>query len=113
MSLVRRLIAKDPLVSAREIELLEFPIRIGRGSEADVRMGDRWVSREHCEIDCVDGVLVVRDLGSKHGTFVNGRAVLEAELRPGDLLNIGISRFVVACESDSAAVDLRQPALAS
>lgn len=111
MSLAARLIAKDPLVSCREIPLTSFPLRIGRGPETDVRVGDRWVSREHCEIDCTDGgALLVRDLGSKHGTFVNGRSVLEAELKPGDLLNIGITRFVVEYDSTPAAV--RRPKLA-
>jgi pSer/pThr/pTyr-binding forkhead associated (FHA) protein len=61
----------------------------------------------------VDDVLMVRDLGSKHGTFVNGRSVLEAELRPGDLLNIGITRFLVEYEPASARVERREPALAS
>lgn len=113
MSLAARLIAKDPLVSCREIPLTNFPLRIGRGPETDVRVGDRWVSREHCEIDCIDGVLLVRDLGSKHGTFVNGRSVLEAELKPGDLLNIGITRFVVEYDSAHVVASRREPALAS
>ena len=113
MSLAAKLIAKDSLVSSREIALTEFPLRLGRGPEANVQIGDRWVSRDHCEIDCVDDVLLVRDLGSKHGTFVNGRSVLEAELRPGDLLNIGITRFVVEYDSVPAAACLREPALAS
>ena len=113
MSLAAKLIATDSLVSSREIALTEFPLRLGRGPEADVQVGDRWVSREHCEIDCVDDVLMVRDLGSKHGTFVNGRSVLEAELRPGDLLNIGITRFLVEYEQASARVERREPALVS
>lgn len=116
MSLAAKLIAKDPLVSCREIVLTNFPLRLGRGSETDVSVGDRWVSREHCEIDCIDDVLLVRDLGSKHGTFVNGRSVLEAELKPGDLLNIGITRFVVEYDSVSSTPSTarrRGPVLAS
>ena len=113
MSLAAKLIAKDSLTSAREIPLTDFPLRLGRAPEADVHVGDRWVSREHCEIDCIDDVLLVRDLGSKHGTFVNGRSVLEAELRPGDLLNIGITRFLVEYGNASARPARREAALAS
>jgi len=105
MSLAAKLIAQDLFTSSHEIALTEFPLHLGRGAEADVQVGDRWVSRDHCEIDCVDDVLLVRDLGSKHGTFVNGRSVLEAELRPGDLLNIGISRFVVQYEPTATRYD--------
>lgn len=95
MSPAAKLISKDPLFSFHEIELVDLPLRLGRGPDADVQLGDRWVSREHCEIDSADEALVVRDLGSKHGTFVNGRSVMEAELHPGDELNIGLTRFVV------------------
>ena len=59
--------------------------------EADVRVRDQWVSRRHCQLDLRDGVLVVRDLGSKHGTWVNHRRVEEATVLPGDELNIGVT----------------------
>jgi pSer/pThr/pTyr-binding forkhead associated (FHA) protein len=113
MSLAAKLITQDLFVSSREIALSEFPLHLGRGQEADVQVGDRWVSREHCEIDCVDDVLLVRDLGSKHGTFVNGRSVLEAELRPGDLLTIGITRFLVEYAPAAVRAGRQEPALAS
>jgi pSer/pThr/pTyr-binding forkhead associated (FHA) protein len=113
MSLAAKLIAKDPLFSFHEIDLVDLPVRIGRGPDADVQLGDRWVSREHCEIDASHDVLVVRDLGSKHGTFVNGRSVLEAELRPGDVLNIGLTRFVVEFQASPTQGETRQPALVS
>ena len=97
-----KLIAADPDVPRREISLNDFPRRLGRGNEADVCVEDRWVSRDHCEIDRVQDTLVVRDLHSKHGTFVNGRAVVEAELKSGDVLNIGLSKFRVQYEILSA-----------
>lgn len=67
-----KLISKDSFSSGREILLTEFPIRIGRAVDSDVVVGDRWVSREHCEIECDDVQLVIRDLDSKYGTFING-----------------------------------------
>jgi pSer/pThr/pTyr-binding forkhead associated (FHA) protein len=113
MSLAAKLITQDSFVSSCEIALTDFPLHLGRGPEADVQVGDRWVSRDHCQIDCVDDVLLVRDLGSKHGTFVNGRSVLEAELRPGDLLNIGITRFLVEYEPAAVRTGRQEPALVS
>ena len=102
-----KLIAADSDGPHREISLTEFPLRLGRGAEADVCVEDRWVSREHCEIDLVDTTLVVRDLDSKHGTFVNERLVDRAELKPGDVLNIGLSKFRIhyaAVSSDKVGV---------
>src|SRR5262249_3376950 len=48
------------------------------------------VSRRHCELLEVGGKLVVRDLGSSNGTFVNGKRVLgQQPLKPGDELTVG------------------------
>ena len=107
MSLVSKLIPMDAVVSVDEIPLTQLPLRIGRGEDVDVYVDDRWVSREHCELDRAKEALVVRDLGSKHGTFVNGLVVRIAELKAGDELSIGLSKFVVRHESDSAEVLVR------
>jgi len=106
-----KLIARDELVPPREIPLPEFPMRLGRSAEADICVEDRWVSREHCEIDRVDRRLQVRDLGSKHGTFVNGRAVTTAELKPGDQLSIGLSKFDVHYECESVVMEASREAV--
>lgn len=73
--------------------LARFPVTIGRSDEADVSIEDRWLSRQHCEIDCRDGQLVVRDLGSRHGTFLNGLQVDESTLEVDDELRIGLTQF--------------------
>ena len=76
-----------------EIPASNVSISIGRSDEAMIRLNDRFVSRIHCRVELVDGELVVRDLESRHGTFVNGEAVTEAPVRPGDTLLIGMSRL--------------------
>lgn len=73
-----------------------FPATIGRASDADVRLQDPYVSRWHCQIMDADGAAVVRDLGSKNGTFVNGNRITEAPLLPGQILRLGASHFL-AC----------------
>jgi pSer/pThr/pTyr-binding forkhead associated (FHA) protein len=67
-----------------------FPALIGRSEEADVRLSDRWTSRQHCRLEERDGVLVVRDLGSRHGTWVNQNRVVESPILPGDQLSVGL-----------------------
>ncbi len=112
MTAFAKLIVADSDVPRREISLIDFPRRLGRGTESDVCVEDRWVSRDHCEIDLVDDILIVRDLASKHGTFVNGCPVTEAELKPGDVLNIGLSRFRVQYEFATADANHAEEALA-
>ncbi len=91
-----RLIALSSVEQDRKLALNGHSIVLGRGSETDVRIDDRWVSRRHCELAESDGMVVVRDLGSTHGTFVNGRQVSEAPLRPDDKLTVGLTSFVAS-----------------
>jgi pSer/pThr/pTyr-binding forkhead associated (FHA) protein len=78
-----------------EVPLSSFPVVVGRSAEAAIRLCDRWVSRRHCELDVIDGELVIRDLGAKHGTYVNGRAVAEQQLHAGDEICVGLTRLTV------------------
>ena len=113
MNALAKLVAANPVESCEEILLVEFPLRLGRSPDADVCIVDRWVSRDHCEIDFIDDALFVRDLDSKHGTFVNGRPICQAVLKTGDLLTIGLSEFVVECEYETAGRPVRDDALVS
>lgn len=82
----------------RTIVLETLPVTIGQSPEATVRLEDHWVSRQHCEISTSNDTLVVRDLGSMLGTFVNGLNVTTANLMPGDKLTVGITSFLVDYE---------------
>ena len=62
---------------------------IGRNPAADVFLNDQTVSREHAEILVLGDVVLIRDRGSLNGTYVNGLVVDEAELRDGDIVQIG------------------------
>lgn len=92
--MIVKLVSQDPLASPREIVIESFPCDLGRAAEAAVRIDDRWLSRRHCRLELADGRVVVRDLGSRHGTFVNGRTVSESQLLPGDRLGLGLTHFV-------------------
>jgi pSer/pThr/pTyr-binding forkhead associated (FHA) protein len=82
------------LTLCHEISLADLPVTIGRGAEARITVTDRWVSRQHCEIDRIGDAVVVRDLGSSHGTYVNGQRIDEATLQSGDRLGIGLTSFI-------------------
>ena len=83
----------------REILLEKLPVVLGRGPDAGIRLQDRWTSQLHCEISEKDGTLFVRDLGSRHGSLINGRFAAEAPLTPGDRLTVGLTTFIVSYEN--------------
>ena len=77
---------------------------IGRAEDCHLRPKSDLISRHHCVVVIDDPAIVVRDLGSRNGTFVNGEAVTgESELRDGDQLKIGPLEFQVELKQDSPA----------
>ena len=62
---------------------------IGRHSSNDIPLPDRTVSKRHAVLGRVRGQAVVKDLGSRNGTFVNGEKVEKAILSCGDRLKVG------------------------
>ena len=62
---------------------------IGRRTESDLRLVGSDVSREHAEIVQANGGWILRDKGSRYGTYVNGEAVTEHKLTHGDRVQFG------------------------
>lgn len=72
------------------------PVRVGRRSDNDVRIRDPQVSRYHCQVEQLEHSLMVRDLDSSNGTFVNGLRITEAIVKSGDRLTMANTRFTVS-----------------
>jgi len=62
---------------------------VGRDETCDVRILAQSVSREHCAIEQDGEDLVLRDLGSSGGTFVEGKRVDKVRLRDGMEISVG------------------------
>jgi hypothetical protein len=65
---------------------------IGRGSDCDIALPERQVSRHHAQIERENGGYLLRDLGSKNGTCVNGQEVHDRPhcLKDGDEIQIAL-----------------------
>lgn len=91
--------------STKDIPLSRSRI-VGREEECDLRIPAATVSREHCEIVVEAGEPPrVKDLASSNGTYVNGAAIEDVELKPGDVLSIGPANFVVRIDGQPADID--------
>jgi pSer/pThr/pTyr-binding forkhead associated (FHA) protein len=75
---------------------LDTPLIVGRAAEGGLQLLDEKVSREHCIIEPAGPTgHVLRDLGSRNGTWLNGQLLRETtRLRPGDHLSLGESVLV-------------------
>lgn len=84
--------------ASRKVVSIKLPAVIGRSREADLTIAHPMVSRRHCELFEVQGLVRIRDLGSLNGTLVGGKEVTEAPLRPNDEFSIGPLTFRVEYE---------------
>jgi signal transduction histidine kinase len=80
--------------SAGRVFLLEKDVVLGRDQAADIPVLDGDISRKHAEVRRRKSVDVLIDLSSKNGTFVNRHRVESAELKNGDLIELGRSALL-------------------
>ena len=77
----------------------------GRHDECQLRIKSSEVSRKHCQFFEKNGMLMVKDLGSSNGTFLNGKKIEgQRVLEPGDELTVGPVKLRVESASKPGAV---------
>ncbi len=81
---------------------------IGRRQDCDLCIPLMNVSRRHCELNQDENKLMVRDLGSRNGTFVDGEKVAEAELKDGNHLKVGPLEFTVSLQPEEKEVKAKK-----
>src|SRR5579872_5844361 len=64
-------------------------VTMGRSQEAELFVNSPRLSRRHCEVKLGERGLELHDLQSSNGTFLNGRRVDKALVRPGDVVQVG------------------------
>lgn len=79
---------------------LDRRLTLGRGKDNDLRIQDPGVSRHHAVVSLVAEQIVLEDLNSTNGTFVNGERVSRAALVSGDRIRLGRATLrVVAADA--------------
>jgi predicted component of type VI protein secretion system len=93
------------------IPLVGTNFKIGRGETCHLRPNSEQVSREHAEFTISGDSVIVRDLGSRNGTLVNGKALTaECRLKDRDLVQVGPLTFAVSITDEPAAKAAAAPA---
>jgi hypothetical protein len=92
----------SPKEAVREVAAGSEPLLVGRAPACGLVLDAPKVSRSHCRIEAKGDAVLVTDLGSRNGTFVNGKRIeATARVGPDDELEIG--DFVLACTLVGAA----------
>jgi pSer/pThr/pTyr-binding forkhead associated (FHA) protein len=74
---------------------LDGDIVLGRGDRAEIRLEDPFASSQHARVYEQGNIVVIEDLGSTNGTYLNEELLQTARpLHPGDRVRIGDSEFV-------------------
>jgi pSer/pThr/pTyr-binding forkhead associated (FHA) protein len=84
---------------------------LGRNPTNDYRVHDATVSSFHCEIVLSDDSVLVRDLGSTNGTFIDNEPVHEGQLKPGQTLRLGSAELRLESEALPEPVEISVPEL--
>ena len=77
---------RDAILS---FELTEEGLILGRGLKCDVQLPAGVISRRHCKVSCVGQSIVVEDLASTNGTYLDNQRIDRAFLTPSNQLRVG------------------------
>jgi phosphoserine phosphatase RsbU/P len=102
-----RLLILDPSGARKEVPLASFPFRMGRQTGNELVLRDSRISRQQAQISAVDDEFFLEDMGSRHGTFVNGERISQQQaLRPKDRIDFGLpDSFSVIYLGDEATLE--------
>lgn len=76
-------------LAGTSFELKSERTTIGRLEDNSFTLPEQSVSGHHCEVLLSADGVVVKDLNSTNGTFINGKPISQAELKPGQMLRLG------------------------
>src|SRR5262245_8738914 len=84
-----------------ELRLSAGSCVVGAGSDADLVIHDKAVSRRHVELEPVAEGVAVRDLDSRNGTYYLGQRVGRMVLRPGSRIRVGNAEIHIDIDRDA------------
>ncbi|HWD91039.1 MAG TPA: FHA domain-containing protein [Verrucomicrobiae bacterium] len=99
-----RLLVKSEGLNVRLIDLKLGANRVGRHPDNDFSIDHATISSVHCEIVLRDDGVILRDLESTNGTFVNDQPVREIQLFPGQIVRLGDVELLV--ETTDAKIEI-------
>lgn len=85
------------------------PVVIGRQQDCEISVASEEISRRHAQVKPTADGLMVEDLGSANGTFINGKRVQAGLMRPGEELRLDNIRFMLVAPGMEIPASQRAP----
>lgn len=85
-----RLVLLSEGLTGRTYDLKVEKTTVGRVADNAFEIAEPSISSHHCEIILQGKDILIRDLGSTNGTYVNGEKITESVLKPGQILRLGM-----------------------
>ena len=85
------------------------PVVIGRQQDCDISVPSEEISRRHAQVKPTADGLMVEDLGSANGTYINGKRVQTGLMRPGEELRLDTIRFLLVAPGMEMPANQRGP----
>jgi len=104
-----RLVVLSEGLTGRSHELKAEKTTVGRVEDNTFQIPDPSVSSHHCQVILRGNDVVIRDLNSTNGTFINGQQITEATLKPSQILRLG--QVEVRMEGDQTSSAQRKMTL--
>ena len=96
-----KLVVLSEGLTGRSHELKVEKTTIGRLEDNSFQIAEQSVSSHHCEVLLKGNDVIVKDLNSTNGTYINGEKITEKALKPGQILRLG--QIEVRLEADGAS----------
>ena len=101
-----KLVVLSAGMTGRTHELKADKTTIGRVEDNSFQIAEASVSSHHCEVLLRGSDVVVRDLNSTNGTFINGEKVTESVIKPNQILRLG--QIEIRLETDAPAAPTKK-----
>jgi pSer/pThr/pTyr-binding forkhead associated (FHA) protein len=96
-----KLVIQNQGMTGRACELHTDRTTIGRVEDNTFQIADPSVSSHHCEVHLRGSDIVIRDLNSTNGSFINNDKITEQVLKPGQVLRLGQVELKLEAEGAS------------
>jgi pSer/pThr/pTyr-binding forkhead associated (FHA) protein len=99
-----KLVILNQGMTGRTHELNVDRTTVGRVEDNTFQISDPSVSSHHCEVHLRGSEILIRDLNSTNGSFINGEKITETILKPGQTLRLGQVELKLEAEGAAAAM---------